>query len=182
MENLYSLQTYIDKTVLLRSIDNRRSFRVDVTFAVRIVRYWLIENISSMPKVFRMKFIIRMKALSSLIKPYQSQIQSNSDDWEIKFKKFMFNWSGYNKYGLYTHDLLDDEEPVIREALRRQPKELLDGRNFRYSQKYVCLTLIVQLNYLTNSEAFRIFAKLCINPRLTTMEFLDACGHLNWTS
>ena len=84
-----------------------------------------------------------MKSPSDLIKCYQSQIQNNSNDWKIKFKKFLFNWSGYNKYGLYTHDLFDDKEPVIGEALRRQPKELLDGRNFRYSQKYVCLMLIV---------------------------------------
>ncbi|KAF3430380.1 hypothetical protein E2986_11597 [Frieseomelitta varia] len=81
-----------------------------------------------MSKVFR---TIRIKPLSSLIKRYRSQIQSNSDDWKIKFKKFMFNSSGFNKYGLYMHDLFDDKEPVIGEALRRQPKELLDGRNFR---------------------------------------------------
>ncbi|KAK1131872.1 hypothetical protein K0M31_016020 [Melipona bicolor] len=85
-----------------------------------------------MSKVFR---IIRIKKNLSglLIKRwrYQSQIQKNSDDWKIKFKKLMFNLSGFNKYGLYTHDLFDDEEPVIGEALRRQPKELVDGRNFR---------------------------------------------------
>lgn len=118
---------------------------------------------------------MRIKPLPSLIKRYQSQIQSNSDDWKIKFKKFMFNWSGYNKYGLYTHDLFDDEEPMIGEALRRQPKELLDGRNFRYSQKYVCLTLIVQLNYLTN--LCRGFSHVCeiVYKSVTNHDGISRC-------
>ncbi|XP_011155377.1 cytochrome b-c1 complex subunit 7 [Solenopsis invicta] len=53
------------------------------------------------------------------------------ENWKFTLKKLVYNWSGYNKYGLYTHDLIDYDDPVIHEALRRLPKDVLDARNFR---------------------------------------------------
>ncbi|XP_036143636.1 cytochrome b-c1 complex subunit 7-like [Monomorium pharaonis] len=53
------------------------------------------------------------------------------ESWEYNFRKFIFNWAGYNRYGLYTHDLIYYNDPVVRAALRRLPKDVLDARNFR---------------------------------------------------
>ncbi|XP_076629187.1 cytochrome b-c1 complex subunit 7 [Colletes latitarsis] len=52
-------------------------------------------------------------------------------DYGFKIRKLMFNWAGYNKYGLYSHDVFDYADPFIKEALRRLPKNVLDARNFR---------------------------------------------------
>lgn len=49
----------------------------------------------------------------------------------FSLRKLAFELSGYNKYGLYTHDVIDYTNPVVREALRRLPKDILDTRNFR---------------------------------------------------
>ncbi|EFN85190.1 Cytochrome b-c1 complex subunit 7 [Harpegnathos saltator] len=49
----------------------------------------------------------------------------------VGLSKLAFQLSGYNKYGLYTHDVIDYTNPVVREALRRLPQDILDVRNFR---------------------------------------------------
>lgn len=46
-------------------------------------------------------------------------------------RKKAFELSGYNQYGLYTHDVIDYTDPVVREALRRIPEDMLNARNFR---------------------------------------------------
>ncbi|KAG8222400.1 hypothetical protein J437_LFUL003021 [Ladona fulva] len=45
-------------------------------------------------------------------------------------KKWAYNLSGFNKYGLHHDDCLDETEDV-KEALRRLPQDVLDRRNFR---------------------------------------------------
>ncbi|XP_026320173.1 cytochrome b-c1 complex subunit 7-like [Hyposmocoma kahamanoa] len=45
-------------------------------------------------------------------------------------KKWAYNLSGFNKYGLLRDDLLHETEDV-QEALRRIPEHVVDERNFR---------------------------------------------------
>lgn len=51
--------------------------------------------------------------------------------WAYRWRKLVFEWAVFHKYGLYTHDVIDYDHPVIREALRRLPEDVLDARNFR---------------------------------------------------
>lgn len=55
----------------------------------------------------------------------------NKKSWGFILRKLAFKWTGYNKYGLYTHDVIDYTDPVVCEALRRLPMDMLDARNFR---------------------------------------------------
>lgn len=75
----------------------------------------------------------------SLFKRHTSQKPDNPKDWRYRMGRLAFNISVYKKYGLYTDDLQDDESPIVREALRRLPKEVLDGRHFRYPLKHYVL-------------------------------------------
>lgn len=52
-------------------------------------------------------------------------------NWEYTLRKLAFNWSGFNKFGLYTHDVINYDDPIVCEALRRLPMDILDARNFR---------------------------------------------------
>lgn len=45
-------------------------------------------------------------------------------------QKFVYNLSGFNKYGLQRDDLLY-EDADVKEALRRLPQKLIDERNYR---------------------------------------------------
>nr|XP_012138347.1 PREDICTED: cytochrome b-c1 complex subunit 7-like [Megachile rotundata] len=75
-----------------------------------------------------------MLRLSPFLKPGLSKRFSNvgrSKDWRFEIGKLAFNLSRYNRYGLYTHDILNFYEPIIEEVLRRLPKDVLDARNFR---------------------------------------------------
>ncbi|XP_063217517.1 cytochrome b-c1 complex subunit 7-like [Bacillus rossius redtenbacheri] len=45
-------------------------------------------------------------------------------------KKWAYNLSGFNKYGLHRDDVLYEDADVT-EALRRLPERLIDERNFR---------------------------------------------------
>lgn len=45
-------------------------------------------------------------------------------------KRWFFNKSGYNKYGLYRDDLLY-ETPEVKEAIRRLPPDVYDARMYR---------------------------------------------------
>lgn len=73
------------------------------------------------------------------------------------FSKLAFNLAGYNKYGLYSDDVIYHDSPVVKEALRRLPKEVLDARNFRYFRRCV-----IQLHsiFLSPDRVIRIFARL----------------------
>lgn len=46
-------------------------------------------------------------------------------------KKWAYNLSGFNKYGLHRDDLLDEYDPDVIEALRRCPQKTVDERNYR---------------------------------------------------
>ncbi|XP_024889721.1 cytochrome b-c1 complex subunit 7-like [Temnothorax curvispinosus] len=48
----------------------------------------------------------------------------------VGFKKWCYNISRFNQYGLWRDDLLIEDADVT-EALRRLPQELKDQRNFR---------------------------------------------------
>lgn len=48
-------------------------------------------------------------------------------DW---IRKYMYNLSGWNQYGLYKDDLMVENE-VVQEAIRRLPPNLQDERAFR---------------------------------------------------
>ncbi|CAL1677115.1 unnamed protein product [Lasius platythorax] len=61
----------------------------------------------------------------------QNQCCGSKKSWGFILRKLAFEWSGYNKYGLYTHDVIDYNHPVVCEALRRLPIDMLDARNFR---------------------------------------------------
>ena len=48
------------------------------------------------------------------------------------FGKWYYNLSLFNRYGLYSDDLLDEwHNPEVAEAVRRLPPKLYDGRVFR---------------------------------------------------
>jgi len=61
------------------------------------------------------------RALSSA-KP--SAMMDTFSNWYIKA-------SGYREYGLRSEDLIREELPGVKEALRRMPQEYLDERFFR---------------------------------------------------
>ncbi|XP_059608517.1 cytochrome b-c1 complex subunit 7-like [Phlebotomus argentipes] len=44
--------------------------------------------------------------------------------------KYVYNWAGFNQYGLYREDILYEDDDV-QEAVRRLPRDLYDARNFR---------------------------------------------------
>lgn len=46
-------------------------------------------------------------------------------------KKWAYNLSGFNKYGLHRDDLLHEFDPDVKEALTRCPQNLVDERNYR---------------------------------------------------
>ncbi|XP_029161281.1 cytochrome b-c1 complex subunit 7-like [Nylanderia fulva] len=46
------------------------------------------------------------------------------------FRKWCYNFSGFNQYGLWRDDCLHENADVI-EALRRLPQQIKDERNFR---------------------------------------------------
>lgn len=45
-------------------------------------------------------------------------------------KQLAYRLSGFNKYGLWRDDLVD-ETPEVQEALRRLPQRVVDERNYR---------------------------------------------------
>jgi len=53
------------------------------------------------------------------------------------FKKWAFEASGFNQYGLYHDDALNESDDV-KEALRRLPQHLLDERAFRIQRAVQC--------------------------------------------
>jgi ubiquinol-cytochrome c reductase subunit 7 len=66
-----------------------------------------------------------------------SQAQARPFTNTRQFKKFVFNASGFNQYGLYHDDPLT-ETADVKEALRRLPAHLLDERQFRLQRAIHC--------------------------------------------
>ncbi|VEN37398.1 unnamed protein product [Callosobruchus maculatus] len=46
-------------------------------------------------------------------------------------KKWAYNLSGFNKYGLWRDDLLNEDDHDVVEALKRLSPKLVDERNYR---------------------------------------------------
>uniref|UniRef100_A0A6B2E8M2 Cytochrome b-c1 complex subunit 7 n=1 Tax=Phlebotomus kandelakii TaxID=1109342 RepID=A0A6B2E8M2_9DIPT len=44
--------------------------------------------------------------------------------------KWVYNWSGFNQYGLHREDILYENDDV-KEAIRRLPPDVYDARNYR---------------------------------------------------
>merc|ERR1712083_755040 len=55
----------------------------------------------------------------------------------IALKRWVFNSSGFNQFGLYHDDCLYENDDV-KEALRRLPGHLLDERAFRLQRAMQC--------------------------------------------
>ncbi|KAJ8925356.1 hypothetical protein NQ315_009186 [Exocentrus adspersus] len=45
-------------------------------------------------------------------------------------QKFLYNLSGFNKYGLHRDDMLYEDKDV-KEAIKRLPQNVIDERNYR---------------------------------------------------
>jgi ubiquinol-cytochrome c reductase subunit 7 len=52
-------------------------------------------------------------------------------------RRWMFNLSGFNQYGLYKNDVML-ETPEVEEAIRRLPSHLQDERAFRIQRAVQC--------------------------------------------
>ncbi|KAF4529405.1 hypothetical protein B566_EDAN003498 [Ephemera danica] len=59
-------------------------------------------------------------------------------------KKWAYNLSGFNQYGLHHDDCLDELNPDVKEALRRLPEHLVDERQFRMYRAFQ-LSLMKQI-------------------------------------
>ncbi|XP_011060870.1 PREDICTED: cytochrome b-c1 complex subunit 7-like [Acromyrmex echinatior] len=71
-----------------------------------------------------------------------AQNREHKENWRFTLAKSLFNsMAGYNRYGLYTHDTINYKHPIVCEAVRRLPEEVLDARNFR-------IIRALQLNFL----------------------------------
>ncbi|KZC09872.1 Cytochrome b-c1 complex subunit 7 [Dufourea novaeangliae] len=83
-----------------------------------------------------LKFV-SMSRLSSIIKiprnlfKFTKTPENRRDRKNYMLRKLVFNLSKFNRWGLYTHDVVDTRTPIIQEVLRRLPKDVLDARNFR---------------------------------------------------
>ncbi|XP_049816534.1 cytochrome b-c1 complex subunit 7-like [Schistocerca nitens] len=64
-------------------------------------------------------------------------------------RKWAYNLSGFNKYGLHYDDCLDELNPDVAEALRRLPDSIKDERNFRINR---ALHLSMIKKYLPKEE------------------------------
>merc|ERR1711976_739738 len=65
-----------------------------------------------------------------------------------RVKKWVFNASKFNRYGLYHDDTLN-EDSVVSEALKRVPQHIIDERTYRIQ---VALQLYIQRSILPREE------------------------------
>lgn len=79
--------------------------------------------------MFRTKLGMLAKVTPMMKHPKRPE---KKNSWTFMMSKLVFNLAGYNRYGLYSDDVIYHDSPVVKEALRRLPKEVLDARNFRY--------------------------------------------------
>merc|ERR1712025_272872 len=66
-----------------------------------------------------------------------AQTQTRSFVDNVALKRWAFNASGFNQFGLYHDDCLYENDDV-KEALRRLPAHLLDERAFRLQRAMQC--------------------------------------------
>ena len=76
---------------------------------------------------------LRMVARPSLA----TQTQTRTFVDNVALKRWAFNASGFNQFGLY-HDDCRYENDDVKEALRRLPAHLLDERAFRLQRDMQC--------------------------------------------
>ncbi|XP_015604047.1 cytochrome b-c1 complex subunit 7-like [Cephus cinctus] len=46
-------------------------------------------------------------------------------------RRIAFNTSGYNRYGLYSDDVINENMPMVKTALSRLPADIRDARSYR---------------------------------------------------
>lgn len=157
-------------------LDNRYSivFRIWTSF-------WLEFSSSGM-----LGTKLRMLAkVTPMVKRPKKPEKKNS--WTFMISKFAFNLAGYNKFGLYSDDIIYHDSPVVKEALRRLPKEVLDARNFRYFRACSCLIARHEFPYPvryspSNFAYLRDYARKSTTTQPGThTEFPGAYGRPNWT-
>ena len=59
----------------------------------------------------------------------------------VAIKKWAYNLSGFNQYGLYHDDVLQ-ETPEVKEAIRRLPANIQDERAFRIQRAVQVLSFV----------------------------------------
>eukprot|EP00038_Savillea_parva_P006557 m.164496 g.164496 ORF g.164496 m.164496 type:complete len:127 (-) comp12432_c0_seq1:285-665(-) len=59
---------------------------------------------------------------------------AKSEGFLDSFSEAYIKWSGYRTFGLRAEDLVMEELPGVREALRRMPDEYQDERYFRFKR------------------------------------------------
>jgi ubiquinol-cytochrome c reductase subunit 7 len=62
---------------------------------------------------------------------FDSRIWSKASGFSVALRRWAYNLSGFNKYGLRHDDCYDENTLDVKEALRRLPAYLVDERNFR---------------------------------------------------
>ncbi len=70
------------------------------------------------------------RALSLTARNFSAAQQTRTFVNNMAVKKWAFNLSGFNQYGLYHDDVLYESDDV-KEAIRRLPQNLQDERAFR---------------------------------------------------
>lgn len=58
-------------------------------------------------------------------------VASKTSGFSLALRKWAYNLSGFNKYGLHHDDCYDEDNSDVKEAVRRLPAHLVDERNFR---------------------------------------------------
>jgi len=80
------------------------------------------------------------RALSLTARSLSATQQTRTFINNMAVKKWAFNLSGFNQYGLYHDDVLY-ECPEVKEAIRRLPQNLQDERAFRVQRALQCAVM-----------------------------------------
>ena len=92
-------------------------------------------NFLSITECSNMAFFSR--ALSLTARNLSATQQTRTFVNNMAVKKWAFNLSGFNQYGLYHDDVLYENDEV-KEAIRRLPQNLQDERAFRIQRALQC--------------------------------------------
>lgn len=129
--------------------------------------------------MFRTKLGMLAKVTPMMKHPKRPE---KKNSWTFMMSKLVFNLAGYNRYGLYSDDVIYHDSPVVKEALRRLPKEVLDARNFRYITRVV---LITNFDIPRISVISHICETMHVNRPLSRdsygIWYPGAYGRRNWT-
>ncbi|KAI3383422.1 hypothetical protein SNEBB_002790 [Seison nebaliae] len=89
------------------------------------------------------------KATIAFVNRVLPTFRKNPNSFGHVISKVLFNYAEYNRYGLLWHDVINDTEPNIKEAVTRLPPELRDERHYRINR---ALVLNVQKKFLPKEE------------------------------